>query len=745
MKKPLSLIVVVLFFFFGMYVPTHGQNLNPVGMKTAWGEKVTPENAWRQYPRPQMVRSEWKNLNGLWDYAIVPKDAGEPKKFDGKILVPFCAESSLSGVGKMVQPDQNLWYNTTFDVPAAWKGQKILLHFDAVDWETTVWLNDKKVGGHKGGSDPFTFDITPYLKKGTQELVLSVWDPTDTGTQSRGKQVLDPKGIWYTPVTGIWQTVWLEPVPKAHIQSIIPQADIDKNTVTIKSLLSGATGKENVVVRILKDNKVIAEKTGNAGKPLEVSVPDADLWTPYHPSLYQLEVALTDGRRTLDEVTSYFAMRKISMAKDSLGFERLMLNNEVLFQYGTLDQGWWPDGLLTPPSDAAMRYDMNVLKDMGFNMLRKHIKVEPSRYYYYADSLGLLIWQDMVSGFNTAERGTQHVKPQATIDWKRPVESALQFEREWKSILDHLRFFPSIVVWVVFNEGWGQYETERVVEWTRQYDTTRIINGVSGWTDRGVGHMNDAHQYPGPAMEPAEQNPGRVIVLGEFGGLGLPVEDHIWNPQMRNWGYRTYQSKEQLITEYARLMHNLYPMIHRGLSAAVYTQTTDVEGEVNGLLTYDRKVVKMAPALLRFLHKPLFNAPVKSSAVFRDSEVTPQPLLITGNETTNASAIPLEESAFSRVQAPVMVKKGDNRLATRSFQLNKVPDNLQLRILAHGDAKVYLNGKLVLNKFIQTKRHYDDVNLSEYCGYLRKGENHLVVELGKVADNSQFDFGLYTF
>lgn len=742
MKRRLFLIAVVL---IGLSAYAQERNLNPEQMKTPWGEEVTPENAWRQYPRPQLVRSAWMNLNGLWDYAILPVNDAEPKKFDGRILVPFCAESALSGVGKIVQPDQRLWYRRQFEMPINWKGKKVLLHFDAVDWEATVWLNGKKVGSHRGGSDPFSFDISNYLKKGQQELVLSVWDPTDTGTQSRGKQVLDPKGIWYTPVTGIWQTVWLEPVEKTYIRSIVPVPDIEGGSVAIKSELSGATGKEKLVVKVLKENHVIAEKTVSARQPLEFSIPDAELWTPSHPTLYRLEVQLTDGTRTLDEVKSYFAMRKISLAPDSHGYQRLMLNNKALFQYGTLDQGWWPDGLLTPPSDAAMRYDMDVLKDMGFNMLRKHIKVEPSRYYYYADSIGLLIWQDMVSGFNSAERETQHVQAQAAKDWNRPGESARQFEQEWKAIMDHLRFFPSIAVWVVFNEGWGQYDTRRLVEWTQQYDPTRIINGVSGWTDRGVGQMNDAHQYPGPAMEPAEQNPGRIIVLGEFGGLGLPLENHLWNPKMRNWGYRTYRSGDQLITEYANLLHNLYPMIHRGLAAAVYTQTTDVEGEVNGLITYDRRKVKMDPRLLRVLHNPLFKTPVKSTVILHDSQLTAQPLTLTNKEYASAAGGPLDTSAFPGVEVPARLEKGDHRRAARSFILKQVPDNMQMRILAHGDIKVYLNDKLVTDKFIQTKRHYDEVNLSEFSGYLREGENRLVVELNKVASDSLFDFGLYFF
>lgn len=743
MKKHFYLIA---FLFLSLLAQAQEQKLNPGGMKTAWGEKVTPANAWRQYPRPQLVRSEWLNLNGNWDYAIVSKNASQPKKYEGKMLVPFCAESSLSGVGKLVKPDQKLWYNRQFQVPGSWKGKNVILHFDAVDWETTVWLNGKKVGEHKGGSDPFAFDITRYLKRGDQQLVVSVWDPTDTGMQPRGKQVLNPRGIWYTPVTGIWQTVWLEPVSKTHIKTLVPEANIDDSKVVIKNQVPGATGKDKLVVRVLKDNKLVAEKTGAANAPLEISLPQAERWTPYNPSLYQLEVQLVNGSRTLDQVKSYFAMRKISVGKDALGFERLLLNNQPLFQYGTLDQGWWPDGLLTPPSDEAMRFDMDVLKKMGFNMLRKHIKVEPSRYYYYADSLGLLVWQDMPSGFESDKDGIQAIRPEATEDWVRPAASARQFEQEWKSIMDHLRFFPSIVVWVPFNEGWGQYDTKRIVDWTQQYDPSRVVNGVSGWTDRKVGPIYDAHHYPGPGMEPAEQNPGRVMVLGEFGGLGWPVPGHIWNPNMRNWGYRTYQTNEVLVKEYARLMYNLYPMINRGLSAAIYTQTTDVEGEVNGLMTYDRKKIKMDPELMRILHNPLYNKAVKASFLVWDSELSPQSMFVSSQDPLKDNKGEINGSAFAAATGPLMLEKGDQRWAYRTFNLGQeLPKNLQLRLLGHGDVNVYLNGRLVADKFVNAKRHYDELNLSDYDGYLKAGENMLLVEMKKVGSKGAFDFGLYTF
>ena len=577
------------------------------------------------------------------------------------------------------------------------------------------------VGTHKGGSISFSFDITSYLKKGIQELVVSVTDPTDTGSQPRGKQVLNPKGIFYTAVTGIWQTVWVEPIGKTAIKSVYPVSDIDKGKVTLNTELTGAKGGEEIGIRVLDDGKLVTETRTVWSKDVAVDIPSPKLWSPEHPVLYQLELVLYNKNKVLDKVGSYFAMRKISRITDEQGYKRVQLNNKTIFQYGTLDQGWWPDGLLTPPSAKAMKNDMEVLKSMGFNMLRKHIKVEPANYYYYADSLGLLVWQDMVSGFETDKRSVQHVNWDAKEDWARPKESADQFEYELKSMIDQLKFFPSIVTWVIFNEGWGQYDTKRIVDWSMKYDTTRIINGVSGWTDRNASHMRDAHQYPGPGMEPAELNAGRVIVLGEFGGLGLAIENHLWNPNMRNWGYRTYTSAAELTKEYVKLMHNLYPLRYKGLSAAVYTQTTDVEGEVNGLMTYDRKVIKIDPELLRIMHAPLYMPEEKSiKNIISDSETKVQEIKFTKTDPGQNWFDNPNLNNFEEKSGPIMVNKGESIWSFKSFNSKDNSNGISLRILAYCPVKVYLNGKMVLNRNIIGKRHYEDFNISEFAASLNQ-------------------------
>ncbi len=573
-------------------------------LMTKWAKEVSPEKAHSEYPRPQMVREDWLTLNGLWDYAIKPKDASRPDSFDGQILVPFPIESALSGVMKPVGPDNRLWYRRTFTIPDKWNlpadKKRLLLHFGAVDWDATVWVNGKEVGNHKGGYDPFTFDVTDALTpSGDQEIVLSVWDPTDAGTQPRGKQVRKPGGIWYTAVTGIWQTVWLEPVGLFHIESIQMTPDIDAGVLRLRVSVGGPLTDR-------KTFKVMARVAGDLGfqgaaldEELALPIKSLRLWSPDSPYLYDLEVLLRSGPAQHDSVKTYFAMRKISLGKDEDGILRLCLNNKPLFQYGPLDQGWWPDGLYTAPTDEALKYDIEVLKQLGMNMARKHVKVEPDRWYYWCDKLGLLVWQDMPSG----DRYIGGRDPDIT----RTEESAKQFDTELTRIIEAFRNHPSIVMWVPFNEGWGQFDTPRVVDMIRKLDPTRLVDNASGWTDRRVGDVMDIHQYPGPAVPRLEER--RAVVLGEFGGLGLPLPGHTWQAE-RNWGYRSFTTRDDLTDAYLALIKKLHPMTGaQGLSAAVYTQTTDVEVEVNGLMTYDREIIKMNVANVTAANKALYTPP----------------------------------------------------------------------------------------------------------------------------------------
>jgi hypothetical protein len=585
------LIIVLILFFISIackerqmpaeWKPAQGPLI------TRWTEEVNPESVLPEYPRPQMVREEWFNLNGLWDYAIVPSSIDKPARYDGKILVPFCVESTLSGVMKNVGPENRLWYRRTFELPEGWAGRIIMLHFGACDWETTVWVNGKEVGKHKGGYDSFEFDISHALKnKGRQELVVSVWDPVDQGTQPRGKQVLKPEGIWYTSVTGIWQTVWLEPLNSDHFKSVNIVPDIDADEVSFIADLSSENGF-TIEAIVSTNGQVVAEEKSDQ-KHVIVSINSPIYWTPEYPYLYDYRLVLVkdDGTRA-DSVDGYFGMRKISLGKDEKGFTRMLLNDEFVFQFGPLDQGWWPDGLYTAPSDEALRNDIDVTKMLGFNMARKHVKVEPERWYYWCDKLGLLVWQDMPSG----DKFIGGDDP----DIIRTQESEDQYKFELQEMIKEHSNHPSIVVWVPFNEGWGQFKTGEIVDFIRGLDGTRLIDPASGWTDRNVGDIRDIHDYPGPAMPEPEKN--RAIVLGEFGGLGLPVEGHTWQAK-DNWGYRSFEDRDKLFEAYMGLINQLMPMVGKGLSAAVYTQTTDVEIEVNGLMTYDRAMIKMEPEKL---------------------------------------------------------------------------------------------------------------------------------------------------
>jgi beta-galactosidase/beta-glucuronidase len=599
MKKRFLFNSLVIIFIASLTTLAADWKPAPSPLMTRWGKAVNPQNAHREYPRPQMMRKNWLNLNGLWEYAVTAKNAETPNKFDGQILVPFCIESALSGVGKVVKPEEALWYRRTFAKPNLKAGERLLLHFGAVDWHAKVFINDKLTGEHKGGFDPFTFDITEALKKsGEQELRVWVWDPTDTGAQPRGKQVLQPGSIWYTSVTGIWQTAWLESVPAASIERLTVTPDVDGGLVEVGTAISGAQNKQQVKVTVYEKGKAIASLTGSADKPLRIKISNPKLWSPDSPFLYDLTVELIDGKRVIDRVTSYVGMRKIEARKASDGILRLFLNNQPLFQIGPLDQGWWPDGLLTPPSEEGMVYDVQILKKLGFNMLRKHVKVEPATFYYNCDKLGMLIWQDMPSGIDR-----ELEKQRDRDDSLFKPENKTQFRAELKALIDAFRHFPCIVVWVPFNEGWGQHDTNEITEWVMSYDRTRLVNGPSGWTDRGVGHLKDMHKYPGPDMFPVMDT--RVSVLGEFGGLGLPIENHLWKNE-KNWGYRNYKGLDELRTNYRNLIEQLMPLVSRGLAAAIYTQTTDVEIEVNGLMTYDREVVKLDVNETAALHRKLY-------------------------------------------------------------------------------------------------------------------------------------------
>ncbi len=553
---------------------------NPIN--TRWVQDVDPDNPHPEYPRPMMVRDEWKSLNGLWDYAITSIDQDVPEEWEGKILVPFPVESALSGVKRRVGKDSLLWYYTRFAVPETWKERRVLLHFEAVDWETKVWINDQLAGEHKGGYDPFGFDITEQINDAKEQVMLvSVFDPTSDGTQPRGKQVNDPHGIWYTPVTGIWQTVWIEPVSEEYITEIYTTTDIDSSTVKITVKSDRYQSGSNVAIAVLDENQEIAAGEGRTGNPITISLENPQLWTPESPFLYNLKITLLKDGAAMDEAASYFGMRKISLGKDESGFTRMLLNNEFVFQNGPLDQGFWPDGIYTAPTDEALRHDIEITKQLGFNILRKHVKVEPRRFYTWCDKLGILVWQDMPSG----DRYIGGRDP----DLVRTPESAVQFEQELDRMILTKFNHPSIIIWVPFNEGWGQFNTEGIVNRIKGLDPTRLVNSASGWTDRGVGDILDIHHYPEPRMpEPVEE---RAIVLGEFGGLGLAIEGHTWIEE--TWGYRNMSDRQDLMNRYEQFYTRVYDFMDKGLSASIYTQITDVETETNGLLTYDREIVKL--------------------------------------------------------------------------------------------------------------------------------------------------------
>ncbi len=730
-------------------------------LMTQWAADVKPDATLPEYPRPQLVREQWLNLNGLWDYAIRPKaEAATPDKWDGQILVPFPVESALSGVMKPVGPDNVLWYRRKFAIPQAkeWSGKSILLNVGASDWETTIWVDGEKVGEHKGGYDPFTFNISKAVQDGKSsehEIIVRVWDGSDAGYQARGKQVRKPGGIFYTPTTGIWQTIWIEPVGSAYISSLAALAiDLKTGEAEITTHYQQAQPqakiKQQVVVlnkgkrRSLEGNSiVVSEAPGTAS--IKGPLGFDRHWTPDDPALHEIEVTLTENGEVVDRVKSYVAMRTISLGKDDKGVNRLLLNGKFVFQYGPLDQGFWPDGLYTAPTDAALKFDIEITKKYGFNIIRKHVKVEPARWYYWCDKLGMLVWQDMPSG-------DRFIGPNDP-DIQRSPESTAQFETEWKAIMDALRCFPCIVMWVPFNEGWGQFDTARIVELTRRHDPTRLVDNASGWSDRNVGDVHDLHVYPGPASpQPTDT---RAAVLGEFGGLGLPLEGHTWQGK-ENWGYRSFPDQPSLTAAYLDLVEHLRPLIGSpGLSAAVYTQTTDVETEVNGLMTYDRKVMKIPVEVAAKAHKALYLPPPTVTPLAPTSQKEAQTWQFTTTKPADGWQQPDFDDAawksapggFGEKSTPGSVVRTDWKTndiwLRRTFELKEKPtDELRFYVHHDEDCEIYLNGVLAAKMTGWTTDYRSFRMTPESIATLKPGKNTMAVHCLQKSGGQYIDVGL---
>lgn len=583
-------------------------------LQTRWAKEAMCDNPLPEYPRPQMVRKTWVNLNGMFDYAITDENALWCEKFDGQIRVPFAIESCLSGVCKRITAADRLWYRKKFTLPKSFDGKRTLLHIGAVDWQCKVYVNKSEVASHTGGYCPVNADITDYLIDGENELVVWVYDPTDEGWQNRGKQASESHGFWYTSTSGIWQTVWLEAVSENYISSYRLTPDIDSGVLEIKTDL---VGEGELKIKVLDGETVVAEKKISDDDKVEIK--NAKLWSPESPFLYDFVLTLEKDGEESDSVEGYFAMRKFSIGEHE-GYARLFLNNEPYFQNGLLDQGYWSDGGLTAPTDEAMIYDIETMKRLGFNMLRKHIKVEPDRWYYHCDRLGMLVWQDMVSGgkaLNLFHAGVLpniqgflnpvvylSKKDNAYKTFNRDkIEWRTQFEDELFEMIDTLYNHPSISCWVPFNEGWGQFDAKRIGDEIKAYDPSRFVDHASGWYDQKGCDLRSIHRYILPVTAPIYD--GRPFVLSEYGGYSQIIDGHVWNKK-KSFGYQMYKSKESMTAAYKKLLEKqVIPAMKKGLSATVYTQVSDVEFEVNGMLTYDREIIKLDEQTVIDLNKKL--------------------------------------------------------------------------------------------------------------------------------------------
>jgi len=735
-------------------------------LMTEWGRSLTPDAVWTEYPRPQFQRANWTNLNGLWSYAVTPKDAAKPTAWNGEILVPFCPESPLSGVGRLIDPTETLWYRRT--LPASASGMRSILNFEAVDYATTVWVNSKEIGTHQGGHTPFSFDITDSLKSvGDNELVVRAEDATE-GYQLHGKQKLQNQGIWYSRVTGIWQTVWMEQVPAMHLLDLDYECDIAAGTVTVTPFIANPADGSKVRVTASFKGQPVGKVEGTG--PVRLALENPQLWSPSTPNLYDLKVELLDKvGTTVDIVQAYTALRSFGKVKDANGHLQLTLNGKSIFHWGPLDQGWWPDGLLTPPSDAAMLSDIEFLKLCGFNMIRKHIKVEPRRYYYHCDRLGMIIWQDQVSsGYGQRRRDGASSPPWTRLqanpaDAEWPKAAHEQWVTEYKRMVDHLRDAACIGVWVPFNEAWGQHATMDVGKMAMEYDPTRLVNIASGGNFWPIGDFVDEHNYPHPSFPFHLGKGGRfagfVKVVGEFGGHGWPVEGHLWKTDAKNWGYGGLpKSKEEWQGRYKTSIAIIAALRAEGIAAGVYTQTTDVEGEINGLLTYDRQK-KIDTAWLREQSELLLKAPTSLTnqrELIATAELQPQNWQYTTREPGESWMKPTFDSqgwneGKAGFGAGIPAPPGSqihtdwstpDIWVRRSFDLKELPTGkLYLRLHHDEDCSIYVNGTEVasLNGYVT---NYFNLALASK-DVLVTGTNVIAIHCRQTGGGQYLDAGLF--
>lgn len=746
MKKSLFLLVALIAISACAYTPvkTH--------IMTTWGENMTPDSAWQNYPRPNLVRSDWQNLNGLWKFAVTKINEEMPKDdaWQQDILVPFAPESALSGVGRLTEPDETLWYKRTFNVPEVKEGLRYFLNFEAVDWRCQVFVNGKEATAapHIGGNVPFAVEVTDLVQAGENTLVVTAWDPSNSYGQPTGKQSLSPQGCFYTRVSGIYGSVWMETTPKGYITGYNVESDIDKGEVKVTVSCAGDLAGAKVTAEVsFGGEKVAGGEVADWSKGQTFAIPEPKLWDIGEGNLYDITLKLETTFGT-DEVKGYFGMRKIEFKKDELGVQRIYLNNKKIFMQGTLDQGWWPDGLLTPPSDEAMQYDIDILKEHGYNFMRKHIKIEPRRYYYLSDKAGFPIWQDMVSG------------------GQKPEEKYHIYRAELVEMIKDLRNFPSIVVWIAYNEGWGQPDKEKSTEttrWLKQIDTTRLISETSGWTDHNCGDMKDHHQYPSPLPTPA--NDDRLTICGEFGGLGLFIDGHLWNPESK-WGYRSDSNVEDSLKRYEEIMNNLARCAHESFAGSVYTQTTDVETEANGLVTYDRKVVKYPTDKMRALHKKVEKIALSVKPMTRKCFVpkgTEEKIVwryIFEKPQGEWTAPAFDDSLWSLGEGgfgnKVIVRDLGAKPKTewdteeiylrRVFILKEVPDeNIEMDIFYDEDPEVYVNGVQIFKDKGYTQG-YNRVLIrkEDVKKAFKKGENVIAVGCKNNLGGAMIDLGFYS-